>query len=209
MPRPTRKWEDRRTERRFAASDTTQLRTVIAQASARLIADHGITDWTMAKRKAARELGYDERVPLPGDDEVEDALAVHHELFSGPEHALTLRAQREEALAWMRNLAEFAPRLTGGVAAGWATSDSGIRLELEADDPKVVEIALINTGTPYRSLHGRPDVPAELAVETESGGLHLVVRSPDYNRNRPRRDRQNREELRLDADALAALLASK
>jgi hypothetical protein len=130
-------------------------------------------------------------------------------LFSGPEHAATLRAQREEALAWMRNLAEFSPRLTGGVAAGWATSDSGIRLELEAEDPKLVEIALINTGTEYRSLHGRPDVPAELAVETESGGVHLVVRSPDSNRNRSRRDRQGREALRLDTAAVAALIAAK
>ena len=32
-------------------------RTRIAQAAARLIAEHGITDWSLAKRKAARQLG--------------------------------------------------------------------------------------------------------------------------------------------------------
>ena len=54
MPRSTRKFEQRRSERRFAADSDVQQRTVIAQAAARLIAEHGITDWSMAKRKAAR-----------------------------------------------------------------------------------------------------------------------------------------------------------
>ncbi|MBS0319827.1 MAG: hypothetical protein JSR18_04735 [Proteobacteria bacterium] len=208
MPRPTRKFEERRTERRFAATNATQQRTLIAQAAARLVAEHGITDWTMAKRKAARELGYDDRTPLPGDDEVEAALNAHHALFGGGEQALTLRAQREEALEWMRALAAFAPRLTGGVAAGWATRDSGIRLELEADDPKSVELALINARAEYRSLQSRADAPVELAVDSSRGGLHLVVRSRDESRHRPRRDRHGREMLRLSADEVAALIAS-
>jgi hypothetical protein len=38
------------------------------------IAEHGITDWSLAKRKAARELMLPEREALPGDDEVQAAL---------------------------------------------------------------------------------------------------------------------------------------
>jgi hypothetical protein len=207
MPRSTRKFENRRTERRFSFDGDGQQRSVIAQAAARLIAEHGITDWSMAKRKAARELDLAHGVAMPGDEEIEVALAEYHALFSGDEHLAMLRAQREEALAWMRHLAAFAPRLTGGVAAGWATEDSGIRLELDADNAKSVELALINAGTRYRPLSSHADGPVELAVETPSGGLHLVVRTLDSVRHRARRDRGARDELRLDASDVEALLA--
>ena len=55
-----------------------QNRVRIAQAAARLIVEHGITDWTLAKRKAARQLMLPEREALPGDDEVAAALAGLH-----------------------------------------------------------------------------------------------------------------------------------
>ncbi|MEO6927862.1 MAG: hypothetical protein ABI190_01750, partial [Casimicrobiaceae bacterium] len=102
MPRSTRKFEQRRSERRFAFDGDGQQRTVIAQAAARLIAEHGITDWSMAKRKAARALDLSWGVALPGDDEIEVALADYHALFGGDEHDTMIRAQREEALTWMR-----------------------------------------------------------------------------------------------------------
>lgn len=207
MPRSSRKFEQRRSERRFAFDGDGQQRTVIAQAAARLIAEHGIADWSMAKRKAARELDLPQGVALPGDDEVEVALTDYHALFSGEEHDASIRAQREEALTWMRNLADFAPRLTGGVAAGWATEDSGIRLELDADNAKSVELALINAGTRYRPLSSNADGPVQLAVETPSGGLHLVVHTLDSARHRPSRERGAREELRLTIEDIEALLA--
>ena len=115
----------------------------IAQAAARLIAEHGLTDWSLAKRKAARQLMLPERAALPSNDEIEAALAEHHALFGGDAHAASLRAQREEALALdAAARARWDPLLVGGVAAGWATEHSDVRLELVADDPKAVEIAL-------------------------------------------------------------------
>ena len=100
-----------------------QDRARIADVAARLIAEHGIADWSLAKRKAARSLMLPEREPLPADDEIAAALTEYHALFGGDAHAETLRAQREQALRWMRRLREFAPLLAGGVAAGWAFSD--------------------------------------------------------------------------------------
>ena len=47
--------------------------------------------------------------------------------------------------------------LIGGVAAGWATEHSDVRLELEADDPKAVELALINAGVDYAALRRATD----------------------------------------------------
>ncbi|HET8831049.1 MAG TPA: UDP-N-acetylmuramate--alanine ligase [Casimicrobiaceae bacterium] len=185
-------------------------RTRIADMAARLIAEHGIADWSLAKRKAVRHLMLPERTALPGDDEIEAALAVHHSLFGGEAHDATLRQQREEALTWLRELADFSPVLVGGVAAGWATEYSDIRIELIADDSKEVELMLINHSIPYRVAPGH-DQPGstELLVDTRRGGVALVVRTPAIARQRPRRDRRgNGDEVRLSAAALAELLAA-
>jgi hypothetical protein len=184
-------------------------RTRIADMAARLIAEHGIADWSLAKRKALRQLMLPERTALPGDDEIEAALVVHHSLFGGDEHAVALRHQREEALTWLRELADFSPVLVGGVAAGWATEYSDIRIELIADDSKEVELMLINHSIPYRVAPGH-DQPGstELLVDTRRGGVALVVRTPAFARQRPRRDRRgNGDEVRLSAAALEELLA--
>lgn len=180
-----------------------QNRARIADVAARLIAEHGLSDWSLAKRKAARQLMLPERTTLPGDDEIESALAAHHALFGGEAHATTLRAQREEALAWLRNLESFEPTLVGGVAAGWATAHSDIRIELVADDSKGVELALINRNVAYRVAPGVAQHAApELLVDTAHGRVRLIVRTPFAARQR------RRDEARLDAAALRALLAN-
>ncbi len=185
-----------------------QNRVRIAQAAARLIADHGIADWSLAKRKAARQLMLSEREALPDDGEIEAALAEHHALFGGDAHVATLRRQREQALVWMRRLSSFEPALVGGVAAGWATAHSDIRVELVADDAKAVELALINNGVAYRlPPSGRIDAPTELFIETPAGGVRLIVRTPAAQRQRPQRDAQGQPVARLSIAALAALIA--
>jgi hypothetical protein len=166
----------------------------IAQAAARLIAEHGITDWSLAKRKAARQLMLPEREALPGDDEIQAALAEHHALFAGDAHEAQLRRQRETALRWMRRLEQFAPVLTGGVAEGWATAHSDVRLELVASDAKLVELVLLNAGEPYRAMGSDRDGGTELYLDN---GVRLSVRA----RYHPRR-----EDVRLSIDEVAALL---
>ena len=210
MPRSRRssaKFENRRTERRFGLGPDGAQRATIAQAAARLIAEHGIADWSLAKRKAARQLDLPERGALPGDDEVEEALRDYHALFGGEAHAESLRSQREEALVWMKRLAAFRPLLVGGVAQGWATEHSDIRLELAADDAKTVEMALVNGGCNYRSLPDRNGDPSsDLAIETRRGVVRLRVRTHGAARQLPRRDRHGQGELRLDVAAVEKLL---
>ena len=190
---------------REATGRDAQNRARIADVAARLIAEHGLTDWSLAKRKALRQLMLPERTMLPGDDEIESALATHHALFGGDAHAETLRAQREEALSWMRELNAFAPTLVGGVAAGWATEHSDIRLELVADDSKAVELALINRNVAYRVAPGvAQHAPAELLIATRRGNVRLIVKTPFAARQRGKR-----EEVRMDAGALMELLESK
>lgn len=197
----------RRAERRASFATEGRERESIAHTAATLIAEHGIADWALAKRKAARQLGLPERGSLPGDDEVEDALREYHALFGGEEHAASLRAQREEALVWMRRLAGFRPLLVGGVAEGWATQHSDIRLELAADDAKSVELTLINGGASYRSLPPRSaEAQTDLYIETRRGVVRLTVRTREAARRLPRRDRHGRDEVRLDAAGVEALL---
>jgi hypothetical protein len=192
----------------FGAED--EQRATISQTVARLIAEHGITDWAAAKRKAARELGLPDRTPLPNDDDIKDALSDYHALFGGDEHVAMLRSRREEALRWMRRLSMFEPRLTGGVAEGWASEHSDVRIELTAEDAKAVELALINQDVRYRALaEPRPDAPAELFIDTPRAGVRLIVRTPGAARQRPRRDRHGQPAVRLDVEALEELLEKR
>jgi hypothetical protein len=176
----------------------------IAQTAAKLIAEHGLTDWALAKHKAARQLMLPESAALPSNDEIEAALASYHTLFAAEEHDASLRTQRRTALEWMKRLAAWDPVLIGGVAAGWATTHSAIRLELVADDAKAVEIALANEGVRYAALPPRDaDAGAELLIETPHASLRVAVLTPAARRNRPRRP----EDPRLSTAAVAALLA--
>lgn len=185
-------------------------RSRIAQTTAKLIAEHGLTDWNAAKRKACRELGLPGREALPDNQEVEQALRDYNSLFRQDEQPARLRAQRLEAMRWMERLSEWKPVLTGAVAAGWATAHSPILLELEAEDAKAVELALINAGIEYGptpSCAGRPGMPVQLRVENPQAELRLLIMSPPERRNRPRRERGVAGEDRLNLAQLRSLLA--
>jgi hypothetical protein len=184
-----------------------QDRLRIAQVAARLISEHGLSDWSLAKRKAARQLMLPEHGTQPSNEEIEAALAEYHALYGGAAHAASLERKRRVALVWMRRLADWRPLLVGGVAAGWAGPHSDIRIELVADDPKAVEIALAAQGVAYAArppASSEPDAmrAAELLIETSDEGLRLSILTPHERRQRPRRD----GEPRLNADALAVLL---
>jgi len=178
-------------------------RVRIAQAAARLIVEHGLTDWMLAKRKAARQLMLPEATALPSNDEIEAALADHHALFGGDAHLIALRRQRVEALAWMRRLLHWDPLLVGGVAEGWASEHSDVRLELVADDPKAVEMALAGEAIAYAALAPRTDDPvAHLRIDSGRASIRLAILTPQQRRNRPRQS----DETRLGVDALADML---
>ncbi len=177
-------------------------RARIAQTAARLIAEHGLTDWSAAKRKACRELGLLENEALPGNEEVEQALRDYNSLFRADAQAASLRQQRQAALGWMERLAAWRPVLIGGVAAGWATAYSDIRLELEAEDLKAVELALINAAIDYKPGDAGPLAQTQLVAGHGERAVRLQIVTPQQRRNRPRRD----EDARLTRDELVSLL---
>lgn len=127
-------------------------RTYIAHLAARLMAEDGITDMALAKRKAARLAGSEAtRERLPSNEEVEGALRAYVQLYQAEEHTARLDHLRAKALEMMRLLEKFNPRLCGPVLEGSSGRYSNIDLHLFADSAKDFEFFLIDHGWEYRS----------------------------------------------------------
>ena len=94
---------------------TERARQVIAQEAARIIVNHGVRDYRVAKQKAAERLGVSSRGSLPGNSEIEAAVAEHLQIFGGDAHEDRLRLMRVAALSAMELLSSFTPRLVGPV----------------------------------------------------------------------------------------------
>jgi hypothetical protein len=128
-----------------------QMRQRIAAAAARMMAEDGVEDFALAKRKAARQLGAEDTQVLPGNDEIESELRSYRSLYQGDEQRERLAHLRRVALSAMQALSQFRPYLTGAVLKGTAGRYAGIDLQLFADDGKAVELFLLNRAIPYES----------------------------------------------------------
>jgi hypothetical protein len=85
------------------------IRASIASAAARLMAEDGITDFHLAKRKAARQLGLPDHTAFPDNAEVEAELRAYRSLYQGEDHAEMLLAVRQTALDLLDLLARSIP----------------------------------------------------------------------------------------------------
>jgi len=128
----------------------TQNRARIADLAARFIAEHGIRDYALAKRKAARSLGLPEGQSLPSNEEVDAALMYRQTLFEPEEQAALLLALRQQALAVMRVFESFSPFLAGMVASGAVSEHSLIELDIGADSSKDFEQFLVNRSIEFK-----------------------------------------------------------
>lgn len=155
----------------------------LAAVAAALMVDEGL-EVRRAVQRALAQLRLPSRTPVPAAALLDAAVREHLAIFHADTQPAELRALRETALAWMERLADFQPHVGGAVWHGTATRRSDIHLQLFTDDPKAVEIALINAGLPYdtqsaRGLHGHTAEVLTLAVRCdglgETVGLHLWV----------------------------------
>lgn len=128
---------------RPAGRGTVQDRAWVATEAARILADEGVRDYQLAKRKAAERLGLGAHPQLPGNDEVEHALREYMVLFHGTALALRVTEWRRIARDAMALLASFAPRLVGATLSGLVTPHSDIELHLQADTPEQVALFLL------------------------------------------------------------------
>ena len=134
--------------------------------AARLMAEHGISDYYAAKRKASQQLGAPDTRNMPGNEEIEQALIDYQRLFQSDQHPRQLRLLREAAVAAMRLLTRFQPRLVGSVLSGTAHAHSEINLHLFADVAEEVGVFLLAHDIPHetdaRPLRRGQDLAPEL-----------------------------------------------
>lgn len=156
--------------------NTEDLKTAIAAAAARAIAEEGC-DYATAKRRATRELLGEAgtRAAVPDNALVESELRRYLRIFAADTQPAELQCLRRMALTLMRRLEAFEPHLVGAVLNGTATAHSPIRLNLYTDSAKDVEIFLLNEGVDFDVREGGHDAPMtqellDLAVRAPAGG---------------------------------------
>jgi hypothetical protein len=127
----------------------TGVRARLAAAAARIMAEDGIDDFALAKRKAARQLGADEGQGLPGNEEIEAELHAYLALYQAEEHPDRLAELRRVALDAMSALEQFHPYLTGAVLKGLAGAYAEIELHLFPESAKELEIFFLDRNLPF------------------------------------------------------------
>lgn len=205
----------------MAKENIQQLRQLIAQQAARMMAEDGISDFSYAKKKAGRQFDTVDNGVLPSNAEIEDELKLYNALFLSDEQPENLRQLRKSALFTMQLLEKFNPYLTGSVLDGSAGLGAETHIHLFADSLKDVEMFLLNQDIPfetneksYRVMNdGKRDKKADnrkkvpvFSLEMESGLIKLSVFEVDDIRVSTKRAADGGNAERLDTEGVMALL---
>lgn len=126
-----------------------QVRQEVAAEAARIIATEGQSNYHAAKRKAADRIGVSQRLALPSNLEVQDALQRYQRLYGGERHISNLEQLRFAALGLMERLQEFSPRLVGPVLDGTAGSHSRICLHVFCEAPESLVMYFLENGITF------------------------------------------------------------
>jgi hypothetical protein len=189
------------------SSAPAQQHTRIASLAAKLMAEDGINDYAIAKRKAVAILGLPVNVRLPENAEVESELRAYQRLFQEQEQGARLADLRQKAIDYMEIVQPFNPYLAGTVLDGTAGRNADIDIQLFTDSAKEVEIFLINKHIEYRHSTPRSDrAEAVLTIDDDDTAINLVI----YSRQDERvvfRTRDGRVRPRARIDAVRRLLA--
>jgi hypothetical protein len=193
--------------RKLAPSASSHLRRAVAVAAARLMAEEGIGDYGVAKRKAARNLGAAEGEALPTNEEIETELRAWQSLYQEDEQRERVHDLRTTALEVMQLLAEFHPYLTGGALDGTAGRYSAVEIDLYADSSKDVEIALLSHGISYDTMDNRRiGVDAQLRLDWNDFPVLISIYPPVSERQQPKNPHGGRSRQRIRAEAVIELL---
>jgi predicted nucleotidyltransferase len=125
-----------------------KLRQAIALEAARLMYERTESEYFTAKRKAAKRLcrGAVKPTDLPSNSEIRDQIQLYARLHEGDRRTVNLKDMRLAALAMMRLLRQFKPRLIGSVMTGHIRKGSDIDLHVFTDSPAMVAEVLEGEG---------------------------------------------------------------
>ncbi len=171
-----------------------KLRHAIACEAARLMYERLESEYFTAKRKAAKRLCRGQVKPsdLPSNSEIRDEIQLLARLMEGERRTEHLRDMRFAALAMMRLLRPFKPRLIGSVMTGHIRKGSDIDLHVFTDAPALVtdllesegyafdlerkQIVKHNEARVFTHIHVHDRFPFELTVYAEDKA-HYVFKS--------------------------------
>jgi hypothetical protein len=160
---------------RSSPGASSDLRQHLADEAARLMAEHGIQDFSMAKRKAAERLGVrSSEGALPSNAQIQERLVERQRIFEPDDvHDRRLEKLRLVASDVMGVLDGFRPKLVGSVLDGTATVNSAIELHVFSDSPEAVAAALEARGLRLHDSQRRYRFSRE--ETTEIPGYDLMV----------------------------------
>ena len=187
--------------RRYENLNKAQQRKRIASVAARLVAEHGIGDYALAKRKATHGLGLPEDTQLPDNAELEMELSTYQRLFHADEHTERIADLLRIASETMLIMQKFNPYLTGSVLDGTAGRYAEIDIQLYTDSAKDVEIYLLNQRISYEHSTPRSErAEAVLTIHNEGSVVNLIVYPTKEERvTLKTHDGRVRQRARLDA----------
>lgn len=175
MPRMTRKPS--------AGRSTEFDRRTICEEAARIMIDHGVSDYQFAKKKAVHRLGISpRRTDLPSNKEIGDAMRVRLRLFDGDGLNDRCHKRLERAAEIMTLLEEFRPRLVGPLLDGIATQHGAVELHLFCDTAEHVMERLQDMRLSHRPFDKRVRFPSDryeqvpgFAFEWKSSSFDVLV----------------------------------
>jgi hypothetical protein len=128
-----------------------KLRQAIALEAARLMYERQESEYFTAKRKAAKRLcrGQFKPADLPSNAEIREQIQTFARMHEGDKRTEHLRDMRLEALALMRLLRSYRPRLIGSVMTGHVRKGSDIDIHVFCDAPALLTDLLEQDGLQY------------------------------------------------------------
>ncbi|GJM04071.1 MAG: hypothetical protein DHS20C09_00620 [marine bacterium B5-7] len=175
---------------RLTADD--RIRKNIAHEAAKLVAQEGLEDFLLAKKKAAQQLNINNKRLLPSNSEIEVALIEYQSLFHNAKQQQVVFESRKIAYKTMLLLVEYNPLLVGSVLSGTANENSEIIIHVFSDSPEVISLDLENNGIPISLCERRLKIKKNnhiyfTALKFIAGNINivLIVLPHRFQRNAP------------------------
>ena len=193
-----------------------QARMGVAAEAARIIATEGQHNYHAAKKKAADRIGVSDRLALPSNIEVKEALYRYLDLYGGAAHDANLLELRHTAARAMGLLSAFCPRLVGSVLDGTAGEHARIALHVFADSSESLILFFRERGVPFsqeqrqiRWFDGEHRLVEVIVTELDDRAIELTVFEPVHLRQAPPSPIDGRPQRRATLAELELLLADR
>lgn len=184
----------------------------LAQEAARVICEEQVTDYRLAKQKAAERLGLGPRASMPDNASVQQAVLDYQRLFGGSEYTEHLARLRRTALQAMKWLADFEPRLVGAAVSGAINATHRVQLHAFHEKAESLDIFLQDRGVPfepgdrrYRYNNGQEHEIPMASFDADGIGVDVAVFPIDDMQRAPLNPADGHAYKRLDLAAVEKL----